>query len=46
MAEKKQPPEMVYKKGVLKNVAKFTEKASLFLVTLQASATVSPEKSF
>ena len=35
----KQPPEVFYKKGVLINLAKFTEKhqcQSLFLIKLQA----------
>ena len=43
----KQPPEVFYKKGVLKNFTKFTGKhlcQSLFLMKLQASAIVSAEK--
>ena len=39
LSDQKQPPEVFYKKGVLKNIAKFTGKhlcQSLFLIRLQA----------
>ena len=46
-ASQKQPPEMLYKKDVLKNFAIFTEKhlyMSLFLIKLKASSTAALSK--